>query len=273
LKVSPKTSSAVKSWLAERQGPNSRTNSFSSSFTIEDFSTFLNSGKKLAAFFSSSRDELEGLGSDWSTFEWRDQYDAFLALGKVLAARDYQLVLRVHPNLQNKTPDDIKFELERIQELRRAGFCVIAPNSNVSSYSLVKSSDLVIVARSTIGIEAMTAAKPVILTANSFYDQLPGVLLVQSQNNIDNLPEIFHASTDLENSALHWLEFNYERDFPYKNVDLHIRPALLRRVRGLLNLDVLTYYCAEILVRIFTLNARLAIRRHLAQYERAAMDN
>jgi hypothetical protein len=257
---------AVTLWLADRQSPNSKNNSFSANFLEEIASISLLAHEKLASFYSSSRDELEGLGADWSTFEWRDQYEAFLEIGKLLSSRGYKLVLRVHPNLLNKSPHEIRIELRKIEILKNAGFQILGPGSNTSSYKLVKMSNLVIVARSTIGIEAMCAGRPVLLTANAFYDQLPELTLVASKREVERVPETFCSASTISASAQNWLAFNYQRDYPYTKSELVLRPKIIRRVAGMLRKDVQLYYLYEGAARFFSLTSRWGLEKELSNY-------
>jgi hypothetical protein len=251
--VSADSELKVRTWIRDRRTPTSSTNPFSAAFR-ETCAPEFNAlpGTKTAIFFSSSRDELEGLGPNWTTFEWIDQYDAFLTIGKTLRNLGWDLVLRLHPNLSNKTWPDVKAEFMRVESLRSAGFKVIGPNSNLNSYSLAESADLVVVARSTLGIESMAMGKNVFVTANAFYDQLSACKLIRSEADLAHMNGLLNYNAEGSKEAISWLAFNFDRDFAYEKIDLRLQLKLAKRLRGLANLDVFIYYFTLLLFKVYS---------------------
>lgn len=128
----------------------------------------------LLTFFSSSSDEFQALPSDWGyETSWSNQYDAFSAFlnRRFQFAQGLQPVLRIHPNVLNKSLSTVVAEIKAIYSLVKAhpNIDFFGPESGVDSYSLVNQSKLVVVALSTIGLEAMLQDVPVVLIQESFY--------------------------------------------------------------------------------------------------------
>jgi hypothetical protein len=246
----------VREWITARANPDSGVNPFAKRFSA---SQKIQETRKenSVVFFSSSRDELEGLGSHWTNFGWDDQYHAFSEIGQRLRERGYETTIRLHPNLANKSLEDIRQEFENVKRLRNEGFNVIGPNDSINSYELVTSARAIVVSRSTIGIESLALGLPVFVTSNSFYDQLSSVCVLDRLDAIGNFEEYIENFNQHEamNEALDWLAFNWERDFPIQN-SFTIRPRLIQSLKNIFHMDVLLYY----------LSAQLSVRT--AQYSK-----
>jgi hypothetical protein len=134
-------------------------------------------GLETAVFFSSSVDEFASYGGSWKSDSWDDQYQAFEAILGKLQTRAVRCILRVHPNLQNKSRSYVKREIRRIKELqaRFPGTVVLSHTDATSSYDLVKSADYIFVGRSTLGLEASCLGKCVWTTTAARYDTIADV--------------------------------------------------------------------------------------------------
>ena len=167
-------------WLVNRMAPGSSINPFSrvwhENTTKSNSATGLN--KRLnAVIFTSSADEFSSYGSKWATQTWKDQFEAFTSILKVLEKQGVNCTLRVHPNLVNKGRKYIARELTKIRELQ-IGFPflrVIGHRDPVNSYDLVKESDYIFVGRSTLGLEASLLEKSVWTTTPARYDEIADV--------------------------------------------------------------------------------------------------
>lgn len=146
----------------------------------------LPTGKRIATYFSSSDDEFAAIGEAFKWEGWRDQLDAVAGLIDVASKLpDLHLVIRLHPHLLKKHPDD----MARWLEAAKAGGVaqVIEPGSPVDSYALVEASDVVVTAGSTVGMEAVYWGRPSVLLGPSDYDLLGAVHLARSRERLYEL--------------------------------------------------------------------------------------
>lgn len=131
----------------------------------------------MAVFFTSSVDEFTSYGGSWQTHEWDDQYDAFSAVIGLLKKRGISCVLRIHPNLQNKSREFVRRELRRVREVMalHPELHVLSHTDSTSSYELLKAADYIVVGRSTLGLEASCLGKCVWTTTAARYDAIADV--------------------------------------------------------------------------------------------------
>jgi len=149
---------------------NSYTKPSSKSVNAE-FDSFRNKYKTILSYFSCSTDEIyshivtHGVKID-QTF-YPDQYE--LIHDFIVNARDdIGYVIRVHPRLAPNKRDRVVSreiaEINKYLDMARAkkNFFIIEASNPLSSYYVLLKSDLIIVAWSTIALEAMIAGKPAI---------------------------------------------------------------------------------------------------------------
>lgn len=144
------------------------------------------SPRSIAAFFSSSVDELTSYGERWQTDYWSDQYEAFDSIIRILTERGVTCVLRIHPNLVNKSSKIVRQEFARIRELRKAypKLHVISPTDPTNSYDLLRLSKYVVVGRSTLGLEGSCLGKCVWVTSATRYDAIADVKRALSPSEV-----------------------------------------------------------------------------------------
>ena len=263
-KVRLRSQTAAKKWILERTSPQSETNPFASNFVSSDFSRRANS--KTVTFFTSSQDELVGLGADWSSFGWNNEYEAYSNLGHEFRKQGFKTVLRLHPNLANKSYEDLRNDYLSLLKLKAEGFRVVGPQDPSNSYKLASSSWAVVVSRSTIGIEALGLGIPVVATANSYYDHLKSLICVGKGSDfsqIESLIKRFDRSTASQ-EALTWLGFNFEQDLPLRET-FDIKPKFSQRARNLLNADVAIFHGSAIFLRLIFYPGRRLMLRKIAQ--------
>ena len=70
-----------------------------------------------------------------------------------------------------------------LQQIEAPNFRVIAPDSPISTYEMVRSSDKIVTFLSSVGIEAAFRNKPVILLGNNFYRTLGSTYNPASHEN------------------------------------------------------------------------------------------
>ena len=126
---------------------------------------------KSAAIFTSSEDETKMLGGDWDAFEWQSQWHAIRLAVENLTERGYEIAIRIHPNLSNKSGRSYRRTIKLASDLKRDfdSISIIRHDADVDSYELGKGSDLVIVWNSTLGLEFEALGKPVYFFAPSIY--------------------------------------------------------------------------------------------------------
>lgn len=176
-KLSPDPSREIfRKWFLSRAGAQTSSNPFGSDFDPYDRSDSMERvpGEPVDNyFFTSSSDEIVGMGSDWHGSSWIDQYHAF---DEVLSALERQaesnFTLRVHPNLRNKSTSHVLNEIRRIKWLsrRHPTLQIIGPMSNANSYKLMAEAKRVIVSNSIVSVEASGMGVPVWGVSPSKYD-------------------------------------------------------------------------------------------------------
>ena len=127
--------------------------------------------RKHLVIFNSSEDEYAAVGQGFDEYAvFPSQFDGIVALMDALKDSDYQVFLRIHPNLMGI---DYPFHTDLYAlEKRYGNLTVIPPDSPVSSYALLEVADKVVVFGSTIGLESAYRGKPTILLAGAFYYNL-----------------------------------------------------------------------------------------------------
>jgi hypothetical protein len=143
----------------------------------------------LALFATTSSDEMYWSDLDWNEASWENQYEAFQAIWGKLKLRDLTPVLRIHPNLLNKSPSAARREIKEIRrfENNNPEFYIVWPASPVSTYDLISYSDIVIVDNSTVGLEASAAGIPVICSNSSGYDLIADIVTVHGPEDLDKI--------------------------------------------------------------------------------------
>lgn len=170
---------ASENWFLERsQG-------ISQAFTKQQNVNFQRSDKKrtLVTFFHSSEDELfsTNLGSN----AWIDQITFLKELQRELSAlKDIQLLIRVHPNLKNKSNREIIRWRELQSQSNRDNVIFVMHNSSINTYDILKESDFVITFGSTVGVEASFFGKPSLLVSKAFHESLNVVLKVNELSKL-----------------------------------------------------------------------------------------
>jgi hypothetical protein len=183
--------SVAANWFRNRSAPGSTVNPFSSRWesviAVPGIVSDPTSRNLKATFFTSSTDEVSALGPAWNESKWESQYASFAYLGRFLQERDYELSIRIHPNLLNKSLSNYSREISHLSKLSKEfpQLKVHLPSSKVNTYHLISDSNLVVVANSTVGLEASLLGVPVVCTNSSYFDDIAGVLKVHSPTSIE----------------------------------------------------------------------------------------
>ncbi len=123
--------------------------------------------KKNVVIFNSTMEEYEGMPS-WKNPIYKDDNDGLRRVIESLYDRpDFEIYLRVHPNLKLLENSQVKEIREMAAKYPRVK--VIWPEETVHSYALLDHAFKVITLGSTIGVEATYWGKPSILLGKAMY--------------------------------------------------------------------------------------------------------
>lgn len=127
------------------------------------------------ALYVSSEEECAAIGKEWSGPLFGDQADAVRVLCGALAERAprLQLYIRLHPNQAGLDNRSIRL----LRSLASERVSVLAPESRVNSYDLLRASDKVVSFGSTVGVEAAYWGKPSVLLGSCFFRNLGSTYL------------------------------------------------------------------------------------------------
>jgi hypothetical protein len=162
-----------------------RSKGLSQTFTTNQHGKFTiqSENEITVAFFQSSDDELYTTSLGESV--WTDQIDFLKNLvDKLKELPNIHLVVRLHPNLRNKSKREIARWRELANELNSKKCTFILHDSPVNTYDILEKSNFVITYGSTIGVEASYICKPSILVSNAFHESLQVVSKVESIEEI-----------------------------------------------------------------------------------------
>jgi hypothetical protein len=156
---------------------------------------------EIYTYFTSSNEEMKALYSLYSEPSF-DQQGLIVELIKTFSLpENYNktLVIKVHPNLQNKKSEDKKF-FEQIKESKNIK--IYNYDSHVNAYELLKVSDFVLYSSSTVGLEAAYFKVPTFNFAKTFWDDL------NVSKKLTAVTDLFHQTPlDLEEAHLQSLKY------------------------------------------------------------------
>jgi hypothetical protein len=124
--------------------------------------------KKLIVLYNSSDYEFEAVGKEYNNPFFRDQSESIGHVAELVSNQpEFQLVIRMHPNLRGLT----RSYLDPIYELdgKYPNVFVVKPEDVVDSYALMDHAFKVVTYVSTMGIEACYWGKPVVLLSKAIY--------------------------------------------------------------------------------------------------------
>jgi hypothetical protein len=130
---------------------------------------YMSNGNKNIVLFNSSDDEFAALGEDYKNPFFRDQNEGLKFLTKLFGERlkDYNLIIRMHPNLAGVTHEFVNIIRDLHQ--KHPNIYVVTPKSSIDSYTLMEHAQKVISFGSTTGLEAAYRQIPVILLGKGIY--------------------------------------------------------------------------------------------------------
>jgi len=141
--------------------------------------------RKIVSYFFSSDDEFASIGDCISWKNWKSQRNAVKSLIRAVSELpSHFLVLRLHPHLLQKHPEDLR----RWQDLQLPENAVIlSPDSPVDTYALIEQSAAVVTCGSTTGIESVFWGTPSICLGPSLYEELGAVYLPSTEDELGHL--------------------------------------------------------------------------------------
>ncbi|MFO7937206.1 MAG: hypothetical protein R6V06_06330 [Kiritimatiellia bacterium] len=147
-----------------------------------------NSKKTNIVFFSSSEDEFASIDRIWDSYKFApSQSESVKAAASILQKHKdkFKFWIRLHPNLKG-VPYAYHTDFYKLEQ-QFDNLSVIAPESPVSTYTLIDNADKVIVSGSTVGIESVYWQKPVILLGPAYYRDLDACYIPADTKQLEEL--------------------------------------------------------------------------------------
>jgi hypothetical protein len=140
--------------------------------------------KNNIVIFLNSEDEYVGIDETWDMVYYKNQAEGVKKIVDAIK-EDFNtnIYIRMHPRLSGVRNSLLK----AIESLASQRVTVISADAPIDSYALVKNSSKVIAFGTTLGIEAVFWNKPVILVGPALYQNLGGVYIPRSHDELVNL--------------------------------------------------------------------------------------
>ena len=139
------------------------------------------------SFFPTSDDEYLGLSEEWDLPGMLDQSQWMNKVIQMAVELDFDVHLRLHPNFENKG----RKLRRRWEEIGKSfGVTLHTQSSQVNTYDLIRTSDLVITCGSTVALEAVYLGRPVLSIGSALYDNIGAVYKSQ---NLHEIKEILNS--------------------------------------------------------------------------------
>lgn len=165
-------------------------------------------GRKRVTFFTSSDDELVAIGDELPPDSpYCHQAYSIRSAGQACRDRGYDFVVRFHPN----TPSGPNEVLEAANEVSPT---VIEPSSEVDTYALMDSSDIVFTQNSTVGIEAAAAGKQAVYTGRNIFERCRSVRRIMNDSDLVSALDTAQGADPID--ALRYANFFGEHGISYR---------------------------------------------------------
>jgi hypothetical protein len=215
-----------------------------------------NKNKINIVYYTASNDELISYGKEYNLGFYRDQNDILCKLAKSLQKKmfkKYNLWIRMHPNLKGLQWDFVK-DQKKLGKLFKNVF-TIPPESKISSYKLMKKSDIVMATSSSSTIaEANFWNKPTITIGPNIWNRTGVSITPNSHAQLEKMIErILYRKINPKNSlkfAAFCLYGGYKLKYLKrdKNYNYYFNNYCLK----LNKIQKLSYYSAKIIERLIT---------------------
>jgi hypothetical protein len=151
----------------------------------------------IASIFTSSIDE-EVACPNWSLDNVENLTKRTIELSKDLDNRGYRVIVVIHPNAMNKSWSDLALQ---INSFNQSGLEFVPPWSALSSYGIISDSNLVVTWRSTIGLEAISSGKNLLVISDCHYDRI----LLEEPSFLGPYGRYFPCTLNNQNAARDYL--------------------------------------------------------------------
>jgi hypothetical protein len=149
--------------------------------------------KPYFVYFSSSDDEVAGLW-DEPVENLGDQITCIQNLQSIFDLQNkYSLIIRIHPNLMNKSKEQI-MDWSKIIDSKSSK--VISHTNKTSSYYLLDNAIGAITYGSTLGLEAAFSKKPSLILSDCSYDELSVVTKAKNWEQVRNWITFSHKMSE-----------------------------------------------------------------------------
>jgi len=190
----------VKKWFNDRlKGTNISWKNFLDSSTPNNF--IKKTSKKRWVLFTSSTDEFVA-EPDYSS-PFGSQYDWILKTCEIANQENIELIIRIHPNSYGgqstgKNLDELKFFENLSLRKDYKNLSIVDSTSNINSYDLARTADLVLTFGSTIAMESLLLGKRTYVAANSDWIHCPSI---QSYSNVPDYAQFLHEQANPNTSS------------------------------------------------------------------------
>jgi hypothetical protein len=201
-------------WFLDRTHHRDKMNSFFVEAQKIGSMVELPQDKKVVVYFSSSGDEIIELDLEWDSY-FGGQENALSLIAKICVEDpDTYFIVRSHPHKRRKPTHDVE---EWMAAVESAGPDLhLDPHSEVDSYELMRSADLVITYGSTSGVEAAFAKRPVVVMGPSAYNSLGCATQVTTESGLRSA--IHNLTPGIWSGAVSYGLMMKRRGFTYSHV-------------------------------------------------------
>ena len=162
-----------------------------------------------------------------------NHYDHIKFLLSLNLEKTHHFILRFHPN-QRLVRFNEKLELNNIfrEAKSKSNFDVILPNQNISSYEVIKKSDLIIGIGSSISVEALRMKKKVLFLGCNWFQELEALYKPKSQKDIVNFLNSslqYHPNSKRDSTLFTetFLDENHTKFKYYKSIEQIVENSYL----------------------------------------------
>lgn len=143
--------------------------------------------KKIVSIFPGTFLEFNGLPGYSDDGIFKSHYEHINFLLSLNLFKSHHFILRFHPN-QGFVKFNEQLEINKItkEANKRSNFDVILPSQNISSYEIIKNSDLVIAIGSSISVEALRMGKKVMFLGCHWLQSLESLYKPKTRADIVN---------------------------------------------------------------------------------------
>tara|TARA_B110000483_G_scaffold99364_1_gene121840 strand:+ start:5175 stop:6509 length:1335 start_codon:yes stop_codon:yes gene_type:complete len=200
-----------KFYAQRRSGKNKGWHSFMTEYESEELTALIGEcvDQVIVTYFTSTEDEFKALQQDLPPIgPLADQLAAISSVKAICERRGYKFLLRLHPNLANRDASE--------RDKYSYGDHVIEPTDPISSYSLIRSSTVILTHNSQIALEAVALGKPSAYTGRTRFEDLPCVVKCRTQSDLESFISEPYLNDVKFQSCLHFGAYLSDFGISYK---------------------------------------------------------